>query len=207
MTIPEGISSIILDLGNVIIGVEEERTIEAFRERGVYNIDEIYTWLLQDEYFEKLERGEIEMEDLYGFFQNLTEVAISYKHFLHCWRAMLLEIPQERMEWVANMRAYYSVFLLSNTNEGHMKQIHDYVYEVYNLSNLDELFDKAYYSYKLKMRKPEPEIFLHILKENGIEPKETLFIDDSKTHIKAAGKLGIRTIWMDGEFDVTEIGT
>ena len=43
------------------------------------------------------------------------------------------------------------------------------------------------------MAKPEPEIFKAILDDAGIEPEETLFIDDSEINCKAAQNLGIST--------------
>ena len=45
----------------------------------------------------------------------------------------------------------------------------------------------------MKMAKPEPEIFKAILDDAGIEPEETLFIDDSEINCKAAQNLGIST--------------
>jgi putative hydrolase of the HAD superfamily len=59
---------------------------------------------------------------------------------------------------------------------------------------LEDLFDKTYFSFKIGMRKPDKEIFEYVLKENNIEAKECLFIDDSKEHIETAEKLGIQCI-------------
>ena len=47
--------------------------------------------------------------------------------------------------------------------------------------------------FEMKMAKPEPEIFKAIIEDAGIEPKETLFIDDSEMNCKTAQNLGIST--------------
>ena len=41
------------------------------------------------------------------------------------------------------------------------------------------------------MAKPEPEIFKAIIEDAGIEPKETLFIDDSEKNCKTDQNLVI----------------
>jgi putative hydrolase of the HAD superfamily len=55
------------------------------------------------------------------------------------------------------------------------------------------LFKKVYYSHEIGLRKPNPEAFNIILKENNLNTSEVLFIDDSIQHIKIAKQLGIKT--------------
>lgn len=45
----------------------------------------------------------------------------------------------------------------------------------------------------MKMRKPNREIFEFVMHENNLNPKETLFIDDSPQHLKTADILGLNT--------------
>jgi putative hydrolase of the HAD superfamily len=54
-----------------------------------------------------------------------------------------------------------------------------------------------YFSYEVGLRKPNLEIFNLILNENTLNPDETLFIDDSKQHVEAAKRLGIKAYWLD----------
>ena len=55
-------------------------------------------------------------------------------------------------------------------------------------------FDVLVWSYQLKMAKPEPAIYLHTLHKLGVEPAETLFLDDRLVNIEAAQALGIHAI-------------
>ena len=57
----------------------------------------------------------------------------------------------------------------------------------------DALFDKSYFSFAVHMTKPDPRFFEFVLDQHGMKPEETLFIDDTKTNIEAAQKLGIHT--------------
>lgn len=45
--------------------------------------------------------------------------------------------------------------------------------------------------------KPEPKIFQIAGERAGVKPEEILFIDDSRTNIMAAEKLGWRVLWFD----------
>jgi putative hydrolase of the HAD superfamily len=55
-------------------------------------------------------------------------------------------------------------------------------------------FDVLVWSYQLRMAKPDPAIYLHVLKELGTRAEETLFIDDKLVNVEAARALGIQAI-------------
>ena len=98
----------------------------------------------------------------------------------------------------------YSIFLLSNTNVIHIsefkKKIGSKRYkEFYNL------FDKVYYSYKIKYRKPHAKAFRFILNQNELSPNEVLFIDDSPQHIEGAKTLGIKTHHLQHNEEITTL--
>lgn len=52
-------------------------------------------------------------------------------------------------------------------------------------------FDVLVWSYQLRMAKPDPAIYRHVLKELGTQPEETLFIDDRAVNVDAANALGM----------------
>lgn len=58
-----------------------------------------------------------------------------------------------------------------------------------------EAFHGKVISGDVKMIKPEPEIFLHLLERFRLPAAETVFIDDNLPNIEAARALGIQTIW------------
>ncbi|MGA7109286.1 MAG: HAD family phosphatase [Terracidiphilus sp.] len=55
-------------------------------------------------------------------------------------------------------------------------------------------FDVLVWSYQLLMAKPDPQIYLHALKQLGTMPGETLFIDDKRVNVDAALALGMKAI-------------
>ena len=57
-----------------------------------------------------------------------------------------------------------------------------------------DLFDAVYASNKMGVCKPHPEFYQHILNAEGMRPQDTIFIDDAEMNVRAAEKLGIRSI-------------
>jgi putative hydrolase of the HAD superfamily len=55
-------------------------------------------------------------------------------------------------------------------------------------------FDVLVWSFQLRMAKPDPAIYHHVLKELGTQPEETLFLDDKLVNIEAARALGFKAI-------------
>jgi putative hydrolase of the HAD superfamily len=55
----------------------------------------------------------------------------------------------------------------------------------------DEMFDAIVISGEVGMRKPEPEIFEHVLRLLGVEAGQTVFVDDLEHNVRAAEALGL----------------
>ena len=54
-------------------------------------------------------------------------------------------------------------------------------------------FEKVYLSHEIELRKPNVEIFEFVIENNQLDPKRTLFIDDTAGHLEGAKQLGIHT--------------
>jgi putative hydrolase of the HAD superfamily len=97
------------------------------------------------------------------------------------------------MKYLTELKSNYNLFLLSNTNAIHLTEINLLAQQQLHVKELDVFFTKAYYSFKMGMRKPNADIFQFVLMDAGIEAEETLFIDDSKPNIITAKQLGFNT--------------
>ena len=68
------------------------------------------------------------------------------------------------------------------------------------LANMERTFDwlpridVLVWSYQLRMAKPDPAIYRHVLSKLGTEPEETLFLDDRPVNVQAAQALGMKAI-------------
>jgi putative hydrolase of the HAD superfamily len=55
-------------------------------------------------------------------------------------------------------------------------------------------FNVLVWSYQLRLAKPDPAIYRHVLKELGTSPEETVFIDDKAVNIDAANAMGMKGV-------------
>jgi putative hydrolase of the HAD superfamily len=110
---------------------------------------------------------------------------------------MLLDFPLRRLQLLQQLRNYYDLFLLSNTNEVHEVAFSEILMKSCGFNSIAHFFDKVYLSHRVGARKPGAEIFQRILAENELKPEHSLFIDDSPQHIETAKTLGIQTIYLE----------
>lgn len=191
------IKNIIFDLGGVIINIDYKLTSEAFFKHGAFNFDKVYSQSQQDSLFNDYETGKISSEEFRKILQSKLDISISDTQFDDAWNAMLLDLPIKRLEFIMELKQTYNVFLLSNTNEIHLKKVFEICQEENGFGTFNNSFDKEYYSHIIGMRKPNIDSFLHVLNNNNIVADETLFVDDSLQHIIGAKSLGIHTIYID----------
>lgn len=191
-----GIRNIIFDLGGVLLNIDYKLTEEAFVTAGVEDFPKMYSQLQQTTLFDDFETGRIPADEFIEGLQKAAGKELSKIAIIDAWNKMLLDFPLRRLQILQQLRTYYDLFLLSNTNELHEAEFNRILKEDHNIIHLAAYFDRIYFSHRIGMRKPDPEVFEMILLENGLEPQETLFIDDSPQHIEGAKKLGIQTIWL-----------
>ena len=194
----KGIRHIIFDLGGVLLNIDYSATERAFEALDIPDFKQRYSQLRQNAFFDDWETGRIDREAFLSGIQgvsannNLTEAQI-----LEAWNAMLLDFPLRRLQLLQQLRGYYDLILLSNTNEVHEAAFNEILMRAHGIPSIAHFFDKVYYSHRVGMRKPDKEIFQHILDENSLKPEHTLFIDDSPQHIETAKSLGIQTIYLE----------
>jgi len=190
----EGIKNIIFDLGGVILNIDYSYTSSAFRELGFDGFDEHYSQLKQSGLFDDLETGRIGQRQFFDAIREVSGNPISDSDITAAWNEMLLDFPLRRLQILQQVQLHYNTFLLSNTNEIHEKAFNDMLQAYNGIPNIALFFNKVYLSHRIGMRKPNAEVFQLVLEQNGLNPAETLFIDDSPQHIASADALGIRTI-------------
>jgi len=193
----EGIKHIIFDLGGVILNIDYKLTEKAFIDAGIANFPELYSQLRQSDLFDNFEVGEMTSKEFICELQKASSTDITDEIILKAWNAMLLDFPLRRLQILQQLRLYYDLFLLSNTNEVHEEAFNEILMHSHGIPNIGVFFDKVYLSHRIGLRKPMKEIFQRVLDDNGLKPEHTLFIDDSPQHIATAKELGIQTIFLE----------
>lgn len=181
--------AIIFDLGAVILNINYQNTIDEFTKLGVNNAATFYSKKVQTNLFNQIETGMISSNKFLKALQKETKNA-NINQVEKAWNAMLLDLPEERIQLIEKLKNNYSIYLLSNTNAIHIDAIKKQLGKRKWLA-FCKLFDKMYLSHELGLRKPDVKIFEYILNEQKLKAEEVFFIDDSPQHIASAKKIGI----------------
>jgi len=188
------VRNIIFDLGGVLLNINYDATAAAFHRLGVDDFNQWFSQYHANELFSGLETGIQEEETFVKQIQSLLPNPASATAILEAWNAMLLDFRSSSIAFLPKLAKTHRLFLLSNTNEIHLRAFQAKYEAVFEGRKLDDLFEAAYYSHRIGFRKPTPESYQFVLNSHCLQPQETLFIDDSLPNIEAAQKLGIKTL-------------
>lgn len=195
----DGVKNIIFDFGGVIINIDPQKTIQALKSLKFYQPEKIFSNPNSACMLNKLEIGAISDQEFIMYVKQFCKPETTSFEIIRAWNAMLLDIPQNRIKLLQTLKKDYRIFLLSNTNHIHyLSYIVDFEKTTHGIK-FNDFFDKAYFSFEIKMRKPNIEIYKHVINEQQLNPEETLFIDDSIENIETAKMLNLKTHWLKEE--------
>ncbi|KPK87548.1 MAG: hypothetical protein AMS27_02310 [Bacteroides sp. SM23_62_1] len=201
----KNIKNIILDLGRVILEIHLEKTIIAFKEFGIPQIDDLDIVFARYPFFYHFEIGTIRPEQFISEIRKASGNNIPDHVIADAWNAMIGGFIDGSIDTIMKLKLKYRVFLLSNTNAMHEIVYNNHLKKDHGIANLSELFEKVYYSHTLHMSKPDIKIFEYVLKDSNLVPEETLFVDDLLIHIENAAKLGIQTYQLVPPLQIKDI--
>ncbi len=199
------INNIIFDLGGVLLNLDFDASIKAFKELGMNDkvLDKQQAY--SDPVFYDLEVGRITLE---RFRERVRKVVdnpnATDQEIDDAWYAMILDVPAERVNLLKKLSKKYNLFLFSNTNKIHMERL-QVEFKKQHKIEFSSLFVRDFYSYRINARKPDLESYQRVIEMAGINPQESLFIDDLEKNIKGAQKAGLKTFWLNNGFDLPEL--
>jgi len=199
------IKNLIFDLGGVILDIDFKRTEMAFVDLGVTNFGELFGLGHAATFFKDHETGKITDDEFLRSLQNLSTRSLDNEVVQKAWNALLISFPPERIELLQRLKTRYKLFLLSNTNALHLAAFQKIYQEAFNDNSMDSLFEKTYYSHQIGLRKPNRKIYEYVLKENELQPEETLFIDDALVNVEAAREAGMQSIHIQPGISILDL--
>ncbi len=195
---------LIFDLGGVVIDLFVDRTFAAMVSLGVPEAMLTEQGCVMNSTMMQFDRGDITTAEMFGYITSFIPDAVCERlgsglndEVQRVWNLMLGNVPVEKLQRLDMLRREgYRVVMLSNTNSGHWQQIEKLFVEACG-KQPSECFDALYLSYLMHSRKPEPEIFLSLLKSEGVEAADCLFFDDSAENCNAARAVGIDAVLVE----------
>ena len=180
------IKTLLFDFGDVFLNLDKAATFRELNKLGLHDFSS--EMIRQNQLYEM---GKISSEEFVDFYlQRLPEN--SSKTLINAWNAILLDLPEHRLQFLQQLKAEhnYQLILLSNTNDLHISWVKQ---NIESFAEFKSCFDAFYLSHEINFRKPNTDIYEFVLEEHQLQPEEVLFIDDTKENTDAAKSLGINT--------------
>ncbi len=196
------VDTIIFDLGGVVVNLDINRTIEAFKKLGIHNAENWITPGLHADIFLKLEVGKISEDQFYEGIRELAGLELTDEEIKEAWCAMLINLPLGRVKIIEQLKENYNVLLLSNTNIVHLECFDGFAQ---GYSSMSELFHNVYYSFLMHDHKPNVSLFRTVIEKENLIPAKTLFIDDTQANIVAGRNAGMQAILVTLENQMEDI--
>lgn len=190
--------NIIFDFGGIFVDIQYNDTIEELTKLSTeMDAAQFYSKKSQVSFFSDLETGKITQDEFIVLLKDHLKIERNDTEIIKAWNAMLKEIRVERLVYLRELKKTKKVFMLSNINEIHEKYLDLYIKERPELAGFYDEFDKVYFSHNIGERKPNAKAYETVLKENDLDIKRTLFIDDSPQHVEGALKIGLDAVLLD----------
>lgn len=197
--------NIIFDLGGVIVNLNTHSTLQEFSRLSDHSEDEIYQKFINEPAFHKYEKGQISDEEFRALVRETMNIKASDEAIDAAWNAMIYDIPSHRLNWLKQLNERFGVYILSNTNTIHIDYVHKLLEGEHGLINFEGLVNKVYYSHKIGMRKPDQDIFNWLIRENELESKSTIFLDDNIDNINGGIAVGIKSLQVKDPENVPQL--
>ncbi|MCT4709875.1 glucose-1-phosphatase [Enterobacteriaceae bacterium H11S18] len=184
----------IFDLGNVIVDIDFNRVMGVWSDLSRVPLANLQSNFVMGEAFHRHERGQMTDEEFAATVCDEMGMALSFDQFAAGWQAVFVALRPEVIAVMKQLREKgHRVVVLSNTNRLHTN------FWPGEYPEIAEAADKIYLSQEMGTRKPEPDIYLKLLQEEGTPAELAIFFDDNADNIKGAQQLGIASILVTGK--------
>ena len=196
--------AIVFDFGNVLYDLDFKLFFKNLTSLLEEDLSSGYPPFLVDVVHD-YESGQIDTETFISKIQDYKKGVLDPESIINCWNSMLKGIPENRWQFLSNLKSQYKLFLLSNINELHLNVVYNHINKIHGKVDFEsDYFDAVFYSHLIKMRKPNNDIYLFVEENIGMKGKEILFIDDNAENIESAKKIGWNAIHHNPKYDIVD---
>lgn len=188
------IKNIIFDFGGVIMDLHIQRVMDEFLALGGSKDLFPKQYSQFEGIFQLIDRGEMPIPQFYDAVREQGHIPhATNEQIRNAWLSLLGPIQDKRFRALSKLKERYSLYILSNANAIHWDYIESTLMR-YHGEDVNKWFRRIFLSYEMHLEKPEPEIYQTVVREAGIIPQQTLFIDDSELNTSAAAALGFHVL-------------
>jgi HAD superfamily hydrolase (TIGR01509 family) len=183
---------IIFDFGGVFLDLEGKRTGVPRALARIFDITEDEASEVWEDSKEKLLTGQETPKEFLAVTAKKLDVSIDLENSHNEWRSFDMAGKEQRIDWklleyAERLKKHYAIHLLTNMIDLDQESS-GWVRE------FDSHFENVFKSYEEKLRKPDREAFLNVLRKINAKPEECVLVDDSLTNIRVAEELGLKCV-------------
>ena len=183
--------AVVFDIGGVLIGLDMDRCIRAFREDvGFKRITQLLDPYHQKGIIGDLEGGKLSESHFKELILAESRMDAKPEDIDEAMGKLLIsEMDPRTAKAVKSLVGKYPLYLLSNNNPISMRNC----IKVLKDNGLDpeKTFNGQFISSEMKMLKPSKEFYQTVILKIGVPPREIIFIDDNLENVEGARAVGI----------------
>ena len=185
--------AIVFDLGGVLIDLDFDRCVKAFREiLGYERITDLLDLYHQKGIYGDMEAGLITADEFRAEVLRESRPGCVPADVDRAMAGLLVGMDPRKVQLLEELSRRFPIYGLSNNNEISVQRMHD----IYEENGLDwqRVFRKEFLSCRMKLMKPSRAIFDAAAAEIGVPPEDILFVDDSQKNVDGALAAGWRAV-------------
>lgn len=173
--------TVIFDLGGVLVNLDWDSVCARLRQHS--NLADVRPEIVNGPIVMSAMLGELSS---YAYHEALCKKLVSslaYEEFVDIWNG-LLSANEPIVPVVEQLKSRRRLVLASNTDPIHFEHA---VERFPVLKN----FKQRFLSYEMRLLKPDPAFFHHVLETLDVQAADCVFIDDRAENVEAALSVGI----------------
>lgn len=191
------IKNLIFDWGGVLSVSQHEEAVRRFAALGVPSAEKYFeegkNW---GGIFGEVEDGGISVEDFLKKVSDLCGQNITFEQIAYAWWGFFSHLTPKILSQLESWKEKgYNVYMLTNNNPFMMSYIRGEEFAPEG-KPFYSYFDKLYVSCDIGFSKPDPAIYQYVIDDKGMNPSETIFVDDRQQNLVGAEKVGMKTLFV-----------
>ena len=181
----------IVDFGGVLYFPPDLQALRRWQKfLGLKNdgpLNEFFATPGESDYARKVFTGEIPEAEVWKKLGSRWRISPWLVRFVRKKSFSKRRFNQPVADFIQSLRPHFQTAILSNAGDQD-RQIFNEAYCI------EDLVDTVIISAEVGLAKPDPRIYHLALDRLGVQPGETVFVDDLQDNVEAARQLGIRAL-------------
>lgn len=178
-------TTVVFDMDGVLCHYHFEKRLSCLSKMTGIAPETINEVIWEQGFDEDADGGRYTADEYHRLFCKRLGVTLSKQQWLEA-RAVSMEPNQQVLHMARQVKQRATLALLTNNGPLLKESIGEVFPEVVEIFR-----ERSYFSYEFAATKPDPQVFVRLLKRLQVKPWETLFIDDTESYIEGAAMAGL----------------